>query len=282
MELLQCAGPTERVVNPIRFLPGANCNQAIMLVTDGVQYNYKEIFEEYNWKNLPFVNVRVFTYLIGREVSDVREVKWMACANRGYYVQLSTYAEVREEVLQYIPVMARPMVLNANQKPNPAWSPVYADVTDPKLTNWLWVNRERNRQRDRILAHKQNKTLLPPDQQDKKFVHQQKHVSSLFGSVVLSVLPIFQQQDNYGELQTYRLMTSVSLPVYDRKPRAVSILTLSHSKRNRTTKHYGVKCLQNITEKLQINEAIWISVTREVTPDVFRISLESSSRRIVS
>ncbi|XP_068900722.1 voltage-dependent calcium channel subunit alpha-2/delta-3 isoform X2 [Tenebrio molitor] len=189
---------------------GANCNQAIMLVTDGVQDNYMQIFKDYNWDDLPFVNVRVFTYLIGREVSDVREVKWMACANRGYYVHLSTYAEVREEVLQYIPVMARPMVLNATQKPNPTWSPVYADVTDPKLTNWLWVNRERNRQKEQLLAYfGRKKTLLPSDEQDKKFVHQQKH-----------------KQDNFGELQTYRLMTSVSLPVYDKKPRAERVANL--------------------------------------------------------
>lgn len=40
-----------------------------MLVTDGVPYNYKEIFERYNWKyDTP---VRVFTYLIGREVKVV-------------------------------------------------------------------------------------------------------------------------------------------------------------------------------------------------------------------
>lgn len=83
---------------------GALCNQAIMLVTDGVPYNHKEIFQRYNWRDNPEdpdkadMPVRVFTYLIGREVADVREVKWMACANRGYYVHLSTMAEVSEKV----------------------------------------------------------------------------------------------------------------------------------------------------------------------------------------
>ena len=40
----------------------------------------------------------------------------------------------------------------------------------------------------------------------------------------------FQKQDNYGELQTYRLMTSVSLPVYDLKHYEVSskMLNLKH------------------------------------------------------
>lgn len=32
----------------------------------------------------------------------------------------------------------------------------------------------------------------------------------------------FQKQEGFGELQNYRLMTSVSLPVYDRRENAVS------------------------------------------------------------
>ena len=49
---------------------GARCNQAIMLITDGVPYNYKEIFETYNWRDNPDepfkadMPVRMFTCFI--------------------------------------------------------------------------------------------------------------------------------------------------------------------------------------------------------------------------
>jgi voltage-dependent calcium channel alpha-2/delta-3 len=66
---------------------GACCNQAIMLVSDGVPYNYEDVFETYNWKNGSLPEVRMFTYLIGKEIADVSKIKWMACANRGKFIQ---------------------------------------------------------------------------------------------------------------------------------------------------------------------------------------------------
>ena len=56
-----------------------------MLVTDGVPYTYENIFQEYNQPHKP---VRVFTYLIGREISDLDAAKWMACENKGGSVYL--------------------------------------------------------------------------------------------------------------------------------------------------------------------------------------------------
>ncbi|XP_012275894.1 voltage-dependent calcium channel subunit alpha-2/delta-3 isoform X2 [Orussus abietinus] len=194
---------------------GARCNQAIMLVTDGVPYNYKEIFQQYNWRDNPNqpnnadMPVRMFTYLIGREVADVREVKWMACANRGYYVHLSTLAEVREQVLNYVPVMARPLVLGRTDHPT-IWTPVYADVTDPKMTDWLWERNERREQRERFQSYRKNRKMFTSkEEQDRRYIQKQKRL-----------------HDQHGNLQEYRLMTSVSMPVYDRRDNATRIADL--------------------------------------------------------
>ncbi|XP_011643391.1 voltage-dependent calcium channel subunit alpha-2/delta-3 isoform X2 [Pogonomyrmex barbatus] len=204
---------------------GARCNQAIMLITDGVPYNYEEIFEAYNWKDNPKeplkadMPVRVFTYLIGREVADMRDMHWMACANRGYYVHLCTPAEVREEVLKYVPVMARPLVLGRTDHPT-VWTPVYADVTDPKITDWKWEQRESEEQQDRLLFYHKYKKYMNMEEQDRRYIQQMRY-------------------DQTSELQEYKLMTSVSMPVFDRRENA------------------------NITRQVLVNEAYWVSETRE-------------------
>lgn len=106
---------------------GAGCNQAIMLISDGVPHDFNETFRQYNWPNETYRHVRLFTYLIGSEVPDFQIIKEMACINQGYYVHLSVPSEVREQVLRYIPVMARPLVLGKHDHPI-IWSHVYADV----------------------------------------------------------------------------------------------------------------------------------------------------------
>ncbi|XP_034143568.1 voltage-dependent calcium channel subunit alpha-2/delta-4 isoform X4 [Esox lucius] len=101
---------------------GSLCNQAIMLITDGAMEDYEDVFQEFNW---PERRVRVFTYLIGREVTFAQNVKWIACNNKGYYTHISTLADVQENVMEYLHVLSRPMVINHDH--DIIWTEAYMD-----------------------------------------------------------------------------------------------------------------------------------------------------------
>ncbi|KAK8733957.1 hypothetical protein OTU49_006268 [Cherax quadricarinatus] len=159
---------------------GSQCNQAIMVVTDGAPYNFEEIFAKYNW---PHLQVRMFTYLIGREETKVRDLNWMACANKGYFVHVTTLAEVREQVLKYIPVMARPLVMYQSSHPH-VWTGVYADIAE---------------------AWNVMQALLIAGRPEKAFPG---------------------RRGAPGLREGYRLMTSVSVPVFDRKKTSVRTANL--------------------------------------------------------
>ncbi|KAM3588211.1 uncharacterized protein V6R79_023997 [Siganus canaliculatus] len=101
---------------------GSLCNQAIMLITDGAMEDFQDVFEEFNW---PDRRVRVFTYLIGREMTFAENVKWIACNNKGYYTHVSTLADVQENVMEYLHVLSRPMVINHDH--DIIWTEAYMD-----------------------------------------------------------------------------------------------------------------------------------------------------------
>ncbi|XP_063616481.1 voltage-dependent calcium channel subunit alpha-2/delta-3-like [Cydia splendana] len=110
------------------------CNQMIMLITDYVSGNFSDIFEQYNREVVngkTYTPVRVFTYLIGKEVSNVDEIKSMACNNRGTFDHIHSVEEVQQQVLKYINVIAKPMILNGT-KPPPTWTHASMDKTRTK------------------------------------------------------------------------------------------------------------------------------------------------------
>lgn len=64
---------------------GSQCNQAIMLITEGIDYDYNKttLFKKLNWEEKYYRPVRIFTYLIGNEKTDAAEMEWIACSNMG-------------------------------------------------------------------------------------------------------------------------------------------------------------------------------------------------------
>uniref|UniRef100_A0A8C6UMM2 Calcium channel, voltage-dependent, alpha 2/delta subunit 4a n=1 Tax=Neogobius melanostomus TaxID=47308 RepID=A0A8C6UMM2_9GOBI len=125
-KLLFSANPIEKdyliITAATAMGQGSLCNQAIMLITDGAMEDFEDVFEEFNW---PDKRVRVFTYLIGREVTFAENTKWIACNNKGYYTHVSTLADVQENVMEYLHVLSRPMVINHDH--DIIWTEAYMD-----------------------------------------------------------------------------------------------------------------------------------------------------------
>lgn len=127
--------------------------------------------------------------------------------------------------------MARPLVLGRTDHPT-IWTPVYADVTDPKMTDWLWEQRESEEQKERFL----NRGKHSREEQDRRYVKKPK-----------------RWHDQTSGLQEYKLMTSVSMPVFDRRRNAVRFLFVRYfvnNVQNRPTERRQ-SCVSNVVDKGQ-------------------------------
>ncbi|XP_074727786.1 voltage-dependent calcium channel subunit alpha-2/delta-4 isoform X7 [Strix uralensis] len=119
------------------------CFKGILVQADrDNREHFKQLVDELQAKGVGTVNkaltesfkilreVRVFTYLIGREVTFAPNVKWIACNNKGYYTQISTLADVQENVMEYLHVLSRPMVINHDH--DIIWTEAYMDSALPQ------------------------------------------------------------------------------------------------------------------------------------------------------
>ncbi|XP_054278743.1 voltage-dependent calcium channel unc-36-like [Macrosteles quadrilineatus] len=203
--------------------PDKTCNQAIMLITDSVAGNLTEVFETYNWfQNRTQIPVRVFTYLIGKEVTKVREIQWMACLNRGYYVHIEAHSEVRDQILKYIPVIARPLVLQAVDHPL-SWTHSFIDFKDPKVERWLIDSMAFAEQEERLSKHTATQNnYFSQSKQDNLYILRFKKGAEDGGLEVTfceGMQKIYEEEEFNltPKLQEYHLMTSVSGPAFDHK-----------------------------------------------------------------
>ncbi|KAG5870579.1 Voltage-dependent calcium channel subunit alpha-2/delta-3 [Gonioctena quinquepunctata] len=116
----------------------SNCNQAIMILTDTINANMSDVIARYNHlNNGSNIPVRIFTYMIGKDATILEDSKQISCENRGYYTSVKSLEQVTASVLQYISVIARPLVLQADDHPV-SLTHAYADLTyDDKNDNMI-------------------------------------------------------------------------------------------------------------------------------------------------
>ncbi|XP_059146243.1 voltage-dependent calcium channel subunit alpha-2/delta-3-like [Physella acuta] len=150
------------------------CNRAIIIVTDGAPENFEQVFYRFNW---PHKLTRVFTFLIGKEVPENRQTKWMACVNKGEFTHISTRADVQENVQKYIKVLSRPLALKKVE--HKVWSSVYLDYMTEKNPIKIPISR--------------------PHHLDANYDDQSTYEG--LGLVMSFSMPVYDVRDKVGELE---------------------------------------------------------------------------------
>ncbi|XP_071450775.1 voltage-dependent calcium channel subunit alpha-2/delta-3-like [Hetaerina americana] len=150
--------------------------------------------------------IRIVAFLIGKEVFNIKEIEKFTCENRGFSVNLQSLDEVKEEVLEYVPLLAKPLALTSAERDYPrpiVWTHTFADVSDPKVSRWLWEVMQSDDQKERFDAYERNKeTFFNQEDEDHRYVKKRRK----------------EDDESLGyEYQEYRLMTSVSSPAFIRQ-----------------------------------------------------------------
>ncbi|XP_059061607.1 voltage-dependent calcium channel subunit alpha-2/delta-3-like [Achroia grisella] len=179
----------------------ASCQQVIVLVTDSVESNYTELLKDLD----PLGRIRLFTIWLHdpfglrdntREYGDI-----ISCDRDGYFAELSTDADVTEQVMRILRILERPLVAQREHRLR-VFSDVYAHVEDPRRAEYYWSQKENAEQAYRYSElRRDKKNLLSNHRLNQDYMHQES----------LEKYGYYYE----GEDINYRLQITVSVPVFD-------------------------------------------------------------------
>ncbi|CAH2267312.1 jg14777 [Pararge aegeria aegeria] len=209
-----------------------SCQQAIVMLTDSLYENYTELMRQFD----PEGHIRLFilwlhdpnglrddTHLFGDSVS---------CDRDGYFSELITHADVTEQVMNILRVMERPLVAQRKHRLR-VYSDVYANVEDPRRSEYYWQLKENAEQVYRYSELRRNKDqFLTTTRQYGDYLHMRK----------------LEKYGQYYEDEqvNYRLQVSVSVPVFDSTTVENITITLEEEKQRNSTRTYPVNRLLGV------------------------------------
>ncbi|KAI0212369.1 Voltage-dependent calcium channel subunit alpha-2/delta-1 [Lamellibrachia satsuma] len=173
---------------------GANCNPIIMFLTDGGTEMPEKVFQKYNWPNK---RIRVFSYAVGPIANPLAAVKWIACANRGYFYKIPSMGAIRSTVQRHVGIVARALAMSGTHWFR--WSSIYraqqryqkllgSGLVGGQSKEFLWTN-------------------IYEDFWDWPILHKPKSSNSPFEIPFVDADPT--------PVKGLGMMTSVTLPVYN-------------------------------------------------------------------
>ncbi|XP_072938386.1 voltage-dependent calcium channel subunit alpha-2/delta-3-like [Epargyreus clarus] len=208
------------------------CQQAIVLLTDSLYDNYTDLLRQLD----PEGQIRLFVLWLhdpnGLRDNTRQLGQWVSCARDGYFAELTTHADVTEQVMNILRVMERPLVGQRKHRLK-MYSDVYAHVEDPRRGEFYWQQKENEEQAYRYKELRKNKNkLLNGSQMFKDFMH----MASL------------EKNGYYYEGQdiNYRLQVSVSVPVFDSITLENITIKLDEEKQRNSTRTYPVNRLLGV------------------------------------
>ncbi|XP_045514107.1 voltage-dependent calcium channel subunit alpha-2/delta-4-like [Pieris brassicae] len=206
------------------------CQQAIVLVTDSLYYNYTDLMRRLDpeGKIRLFVmwlhdrnGLRDYTRLYGESVS---------CERDGYFAEFISHSDITEQVMRILRVLERPLVAQREHRLR-TYSDVYAHIEDPRRGEFHWQQKESAEQEYRYKRLRQNKDLFL-----KNLYKDDMHLYNL------------DKKGQYyeGEDMNYRLQVSVSVPVFESTTIENITIKLDEENQRNATRTYPVNRLLGV------------------------------------